>query len=215
MSRPTRRAARNFTLLMKVEPMAQRSRGLPILVACVALTAGCAAIERRGQQQTPRQAALEDAVPAPKAAPSGSADQHPVKPEKATPHAVAKPAAALPVVPPSARAQPPAPAVVKPAAAPPLDLKSLEARLRQTKAIGTFSKLALKNQIDDLLERFKAFYDGRIKTSLAELRRAFDLLIMKTLALLQDADPPLAGALASSRESIWAVLSDPAKLNTL
>jgi hypothetical protein len=105
--------------------------------------------------------------------------------------------------------------VVKPAAAPPLDLKSLETRLRETKAIGTFSKLALKNQMDDLLERFKAFYDGRIKTSLAELRRAFDLLIMKTLALLQDADPPLAGALASSRESIWAVLSDPAKLNTL
>jgi hypothetical protein len=128
---------------------------------------------------------------------------------------VAKPAAALPVVPPPARAQPPAPPVVKPAAAPPLDLKSLETRLRQTKAIGTFSKLALKNQMDDLLERFKAFYDGRIKTSLAELRRAFDLLIMKTLALLQDADPPLAGALASSRESIWAVLSDPAKLNTL
>jgi hypothetical protein len=38
---------------------------------------------------------------------------------------------------------------------------------------------------------------------------------MKTLALLQDADPPLAGALASSRESIWGVLSDPVKLNTL
>jgi hypothetical protein len=158
---------------------------------------------------------MEDAVPAPKPAARGSADQHPVKPEKATPHAVAKPAAALPVVPPPARAQPPAPPLVKPAAAPPLDLKSLEARLRQTKAIGTFSKLALKNQMDDLLERLKAFYDGRIKTSLAELRRAFDLLIMKTLALLQEADPPLAGALASSRESIWAVLSDPAKLNTL
>ena len=140
--------------------MAQRSRGLPILVACVALTVGCAAIERRGQPQTPRPAAMEDAVPAPKPAARGSADQHPVKPEKATPHAVAKPAAALPVVPPPARAQPPAPPLVKPAAAPPLDLKSLEARLRQTKAIGTFSKLALKNQMNDLLEQFKAFYDG-------------------------------------------------------
>jgi hypothetical protein len=105
--------------------------------------------------------------------------------------------------------------VVKPPAAPPLDLKSLENRLKETKAISIFSKLALKNQIDDLLERFKGFYEGRIKTSLVELRRAFDMLVMKTLALLQDADPPLAGALASSRESIWAVLSDPAKLNTL
>jgi len=38
---------------------------------------------------------------------------------------------------------------------------------------------------------------------------------MKTLALLQDADPPLAGALASSRESIWGILSDPAKFSTV
>lgn len=195
--------------------MKKLPRGLPMLVACVALTVGCAGLDRRGQHPTPTQASVEDAVPPPKPAPGGAKDARPVKPEVAWPHVTAKPAAPAPVGPPLARVQPPAPPVVKPAAAPPLDLKSLEDRLRQTKAIGTFSKLALKNQMDDLLERFKAFYDGRIKTSLAELRRAFDLLIMKTLALLQDADPPLAGALASSRESIWAVLSDPAKLNTL
>ena len=98
-------------------------------------------------------------------------------------------------------------------ASPPLDLKSLETQLRETKAISTFTKLTLKNQIDDLLERFQSFYRGQLKTSLAELRRSFDLLVMKVLALLQDADPPLAGALASSRESIWGVLSDPAKLD--
>jgi len=28
---------------------------------------------------------------------------------------------------------------------------------------------------------------------------------------LQDADPPLASAIASSRESIWGVLSNPVK----
>ena len=111
--------------------------------------------------------------------------------------------------------QPPAPPVVKPAVPPPLDLKSLEIRLKETKAIGVFTKLALKNQIDDLLERFRAFYQGRIRTSLVELRRSFDMLVMKTLALLQDADPPLAGALASSRESIWGILSDRAKFATI
>jgi len=116
---------------------------------------------------------------------------------------VAKPAASTP----------PAPAKV--AASPPLDLKSLETQLKETKAIGVFTKLALKNQIDDLLERFRAFYQGRIKTTLVELRRSFDMLMMKTLALLQDADPPLAGALASSRESIWGILSDPAKFSTV
>jgi hypothetical protein len=109
----------------------------------------------------------------------------------------------------------PAPPVVKPAEAPPLDLKSLEIRLKETKAIGVFTKLALKNQIDDLLERFRAHYQGRIRTSLVELRRSFDMLVMKTLALLQDADPALAGALASSRESIWGILSDPAKFATI
>jgi hypothetical protein len=195
--------------------MDQVPRGLPTLAVCIVLTLGCAGLERRGQQQTPSQAAVEDAVPPPNPAPRGSTDQHPVKPEKAAPRATAKSAAPSPLAPPPARTLPPAPPVVKPAAAPPLDLKSLETRLRETKAIGSFSKLALKNQMDDLLERFKAFYEGRIKTSLVELRRAFDLLIMKTLALLQEADPPLAGALASSRESIWAVLSNPAKLNTL
>jgi hypothetical protein len=110
---------------------------------------------------------------------------------------------------------PPAPPAVKPAATPSLDLKSLETRLKETKAIGVFAKLALKNQIDDLLEQFRAFYQGRIKTSLVELRRSFDMLVMKTLALLQAADPPRAGALASSRESIWGILSDPAKFATV
>ena len=132
-----------------------------------------------------------------------------------TPPAPAKPAASPPPAAPPVKTQPPAPPVAKPAVPPPLDLKSLETRLTETKAIGVFTKLALKNQIDDLLERFRAFYQGRIKTSLAELRRSFDMLVMKTLALLQDADPPLASALASSRESIWGILSDPAKFATI
>lgn len=118
-----------------------------------------------------------------------------------------------PTVPPTKTPQS-VPPVAQPAT-PPLDLKSLETRLRETEAISVFSKLALKNQIEDLLDRLRAFYQGRIQTSLAELRRSFDLLLMKTLALLQDADPPLAGAIASSRESIWGVLSDPAKLESL
>lgn len=195
--------------------MPQVPRGLPMLAVCVALMVGCAGLEGRGQQQTPSQASVEDPVLPPKPTPRGSTDEHPAKPAMATPRAAAKPVAPPAVVPPPARPQPPAPTVVKPAAPPPLDLKLLETRLKETKAISTLSKLALKNQMDDLLERFKAYYDGRIKTSLAELRRAFDLLIMKTLALLQDADPLLAGALASSRESIWGVLADPVKLNTL
>ena len=136
-------------------------------------------------------------------APSGSPGGHAARPGVSTPPSPGKPAVGPPSGVPSA------------AASPPLDLKSLEVQLRETKAISTFTKLTLKNQIDDLLERLRAFYQGQLKTSLAELRRSFDLLVMKVLALLQDADPPLAGAIASSRESIWGVLSDPAKLESL
>lgn len=144
-------------------------------------------------------------TPTPKAAPAA---RIPASPQTAAPQAAASPAS------PASQDTPASPGV-KPAVASPLDLKSLEARLKETPAIGLFTKIALKNQIDDLLERFRAFYAGRIKTSLADLRRSFDLLVMKTLALLQDADPPLAGALASSRESIWGILSDPAKFATI
>jgi hypothetical protein len=98
---------------------------------------------------------------------------------------------------------------------PPLDLKSLEKRLKETNAIGVFTKLALKNQVDDLLDQFRAFYQGRLKSTLAELRQAYDRLLLKVLALLQDADPPLAQAILASREAIWDILADPVKFSTV
>ena len=124
--------------------------------------------------------------------------------------------------PPAVKAPPPVPAVQVPKKdsappdvakpkAPPLDLASLETRLKETKAIGVLTKIALKNQIDDLLDQFRAFYQGRLKTTLAELRRPYDLLLLKVLALLQDTDPALASALVASRDAIWGILSDPAK----
>jgi len=94
---------------------------------------------------------------------------------------------------------------------PPLDLASLEQRLKDTKAIGVLTKITLKNQVDDLLNQFRAYYEGKLKTTLAELRRQYDLLVLKVLSLLQDSDPALAAAIAGSREAIWGILADPAK----
>ena len=105
-------------------------------------------------------------------------------------------------------------AVAKPAA-PPLDLTSLEQRLKSTNAIGVLTKLTLKNQVDDLLDRFREYYQGKLKTSLAELRRSYDLLVQKVLSLLQDSDPPLATAIVASRDAIWGILSDPKKFATI
>lgn len=97
----------------------------------------------------------------------------------------------------------------------PLDLELLEKRLRETDAIGFFTKIALKNQVNDLLDQFRAFYEGRSNSSLTQLRQPYDLLIMKVLALLQDSDPPLARDLLKSREAIWKILADREEFTSL
>lgn len=156
--------------------------------------------------------AVEPAPPPAATPATGSANGNAVKAEAP----IAKPAAKAPAPPPPPAlkkevAVPPAP---KPAA-PPLDLALLEKRLKETDAIGVFTKLTLKNQVDDLLNKFRAYYQGRVKTSLAALRQPYDQLLLKLLSLLQDGDPQLARAIAESREAIWGILSNPDKFKDL
>lgn len=96
-----------------------------------------------------------------------------------------------------------------------LDLASLEQRLRDTRAIGVFTKLSLKNQVDDLLGEFREFHQSGDQTRLSKLRETFDLLILKVLSLLQDGDPALARDVSSSREALWSILIDPDTFKTL
>jgi hypothetical protein len=136
----------------------------------------------------------------------------PVAPAKATaPPAVArpKPAAAPPPV-----AQQ-APAARPPPAAQMLDLASLEQRLRDTRGIGLFTKLSLKNQVDDLLEQFRAYYRAQGKPPPTPLRQRYDGLLLKVITLLQDNDAALAADISSSREALWGILADPARLSRI
>ena len=193
-------------------------------VLCILLLAGCASMGRSPQGDalpvaaapgvTATERVAVAAAVAPAEAPAaqeraGAAPQDKARPAASAPKPPVK-VAPTPAVQ-AAKPDAPAPALAKQEGPPPLDLKSLEARLRETKAIGVFTKLTLKNQVDDLLERFRSYYQGGVKSTLAELRRSYDLLVLKVLALLQDADPPLAVAIASSRESIWGILSNRAK----
>lgn len=98
---------------------------------------------------------------------------------------------------------------------PPLDIAALKNRLKDTKAIGAFTKLALRNQMDDLLERFRTHYQSGQKTGVAMLRQPYDMLVLKVLALVQDGDPSLARTISGSREAIWGILADPVKFNSM
>jgi len=141
----------------------------------------------------PRPAAV---LPPPKAS-TGAAKATASKPPPATQAATLQP-----------------PPVAQAAAAPkaaPLDLRTLEERLKDTGAIGVLTKLSLKNQVDDLVDRFRAYHDGRRPPTLAELRPGFELLLMKVLSLLQDKDPALAHDVNVSRDAIWSVLADKQK----
>src|SRR3970040_1363653 len=80
------------------------------------------------------------------------------------------------------------------------DIKELVDRLRATKAIGFFTKLALKDQIDDLLGKFRCYPAGTCDAPLPTLREEFNLLLMKVLSLLQDNDPDLFRTLAGGRD---------------
>jgi hypothetical protein len=178
---------------------------------------GCAGVS----SIPPGAPAPEAAAPAPPVSPisvpgESESKAPPLAKAPAAPKASAAPAAVPrePAV--AARKSEAAPLVAaKPAGPPPLDLKSLEQRLKETNAIGVLTKLSLKNQVDDLLEQFREYYQGRLKTTLAELRRPYELLLMKALSLLQDGDPALAKAIHASREAIWAILSDRDKFSKL
>lgn len=96
-----------------------------------------------------------------------------------------------------------------------LDVAGLTARLRDTHAIGVFTKLALKNQVDDLLKQFRAYHQSGQTTSVASLRQPYDLLVLKVLALVQDRDPSLARTISGSREAIWGILADREKFKSV
>jgi hypothetical protein len=209
-----------------------------VVVLAVALAAaGCRGPGRQPAAPAPSGGAAQDA-PAAAKAPAATGPGKEAAPKSAETTAVAG-SEAVAVAPPEAPAPAPPPAAEAPAAKPqakgpaqpapgkertgpaqpagppPLDLDALERRLKDTEAIGVFTKLTLKNQVDDLLERFEAHYGGTNRSTLAELRQPYDLLMLKVLSLLQDRDAPLASAILQSREAIWKILSDPAGFRDL
>jgi hypothetical protein len=174
---------------------------------CVIATAGCSLVHTPPPPPAtapPTSNEVAAPIPAKPAAPVAS------QPAAPTPAKPAAPVAGKPAAP--VAAKPAAPSAPQPA---PLDLASLERQLKDTNAIGVMTKIAIKNQVDDLLDQFRAYYEGRQKTTLAELRRPYELLVLKLLSLVQDADPALAKAIHDSREAIWGILADRSRFSKL
>ena len=180
------------------------------------LTAGCASVAPVPQAALPPVVATQAAPTQPVATPAAPTTTPPAPKPAAAPVTPATRPAAPRVAAPRAPATPPVVAAPTASAAPlTLDLNALEAQLRATKAIGLFTKMSLKNKVDDLMQQFREHYQGKTTRTMTDLRRSYDLLIMKVLSLLQNDDQPLASAIVASREAIWGLLSDQNKFANL
>jgi hypothetical protein len=126
---------------------------------------------------------------------------------------------------PSAGAEPGAPEAARPAAveAPAVeaagggvrDIATLEGRLRDTGAIGFFTKLQLKSEVDDLLAAMRGYHEGDGEETIDALKERFNLLLLKVLSLLQDEDPPLSRDISCARGRLWRILADPVMFRDL
>jgi hypothetical protein len=198
-------------------------------VVTVVGLSGC--VHQHAERAEPRQSTE---ITVPSSTPAPATIQPPSAPmAAATPAEVAKPAprsggvAALPPSQPGRVATPPkksvtsvpgkapavaaaaaAPVTVAAAAKPQLDFKSMEQRLRDTGAIGVFTKLSIKNQVDDLLKSFTGYHAGHVPPTLDQLHQRYDGLLLKVVSLVQDDDATLAASISASRAAIWEILSN-------
>jgi hypothetical protein len=161
----------------------------------------------------PAPAPAGEAARAPRAqTPPGNSGTAPSVATRSTaPAQSSRPAAPAAPPPRSSSLPPQSPPVAAAATARTLDFASLGTRLRETKAIGVLTKLAVKNQADDLLEQFRAYHKRQSELTLVDLRGSYDLLVLKILSLVQDGDPPLATEIHRSRAAIWDILADQRK----
>lgn len=87
-----------------------------------------------------------------------------------------------------------------------VDFETLKTRLKHTDAIGFFTKIAIRNDIIDLLDEIRRYRTQRtLQAHISQIRASFDGLLLKIVALLED-DPELSRDLYVGRESIWKSL---------
>ncbi|MDH3466788.1 MAG: hypothetical protein OES26_12945 [Gammaproteobacteria bacterium] len=83
------------------------------------------------------------------------------------------------------------------------NLDMLIARLKETDALGVFTKLALKGDVEDIIEMAHEYQSLAALTELQLVRDQFDGLVLKTVTLLNDKDPDLAADMYQARDLVW------------
>lgn len=89
-----------------------------------------------------------------------------------------------------------------------VDLQVLADMLAKTRAVGMFTKLGLKKDIDKMLFRLNQFHNGNSKFTLEQLEEQYNLLLMKIAIHLQDNDLTLHRHLCNAWLVIWEDLRD-------
>ena len=83
------------------------------------------------------------------------------------------------------------------------NLDILIARLKETDALGVFTKLALKGDVEEIIEMAHEYQSLAALPELQSAREQFDGLVLKTITLLNDKDPNLAADIYQARDLVW------------
>ena len=95
-----------------------------------------------------------------------------------------------------------------------LSIDELGERIKTSDAIGVFTKLALKNDVDALVDDLRSFHENG-NGRLAAMRERYEALMLKLIALLEKKEPDLAVAISRSRDELWRHLADPVRFAEL
>jgi hypothetical protein len=94
-------------------------------------------------------------------------------------------------------------------------LEEMYRKINQSKTIGVFTKLSIKNNATRLNKSFEAHHKGKRPPNIKELRERYDLMVQEMMVLVQNKDPELAREIYKTRLLLWSYLSDPEKYKSI
>lgn len=98
-------------------------------------------------------------------------------------------------------------AIAAPPACESIDLKQLVRRIRDTEALGFFSKLTLYGELQTLgAEVIEIKAAGRPPARVAQMREKLDELLNRVAERVRPSDPQLASDMECNRERAWQLL---------